>query len=64
MKYFCDLHFKYIISLQILELGVAFPVALPGYAPCGNRILIAGYRSAQEFVMERGSCAHRFGNSK
>jgi len=39
------------------------PVALPGYAPCGNRILIAGYRPAQEFVIERSSCAHRFGNS-
>jgi len=33
------------------------------YAPGGNRILIAGYRPAQKFVIQRSSCAHRFGNS-
>ena len=26
-------------------------------------ILIAGYRSAQEFVIEQSLCAHRFGHS-
>jgi len=30
---------------------------------CGNRILIAGYRPAQVFVIERSLCTHRFGNS-
>jgi len=39
------------------------PVACPGYAPDGNRILIAGYRLAQAFVIERSLCAHRFWNS-
>ena len=33
------------------------------YAPDGNRIMIAGYRPAQEFLIERSSCAHRFGDS-
>jgi len=44
-------------------LGGIAPLPPPGYAPCGNSILIAGYRPAQEFVIERSSCAHRFGNS-
>jgi len=44
-------------------LGGIAPLPPPGYAPGGNRILIAGYRPAQEFVIERSSCAHRFGNS-
>jgi len=52
------------MNLKTLELGVALPRCPPaGYAPGGNRILIAGYRPAQEFEIERRSCAHRFGNS-
>jgi len=47
------------INLRTLELG---DVACPGYASAGNRILITGYRPAQEFVIERILCAHRFGN--
>jgi len=35
----------------------------PGYAPGGNRILIADYRPAQAFVIEWSLSAHRFGNS-
>jgi len=47
-----------------LELGVALPrCPLSGYTPDGNRILIVGYKPAQEFLIERSSCAHRFGNS-
>jgi len=46
-----------------LELGWHCSVVHPGYAPGGNRILIAGYRPAQEFLIERCSCAHWFGNS-
>jgi len=42
LKYLFGLHFKYFIKLQTLELGWHCPVALPGYAPCGNRILISG----------------------
>jgi len=30
-----------------------------GNAPGGNRILIASFRPAQEFVVDRSSCAHR-----
>jgi len=30
----------------------------PGYAPGGNRILIAGYRPEQEFVIKQSLCAH------
>jgi len=40
------LYFKYLINLKTFELGVAllrFPL---GYAPGGNRILIADYRPA------------------
>jgi len=44
-------------------LGGIAPLPPPGYELGGNRILIAGYRPAQEFVIERSSCAHRFGNS-
>jgi len=44
-------------------LGGIAPLPPPGYAPGGNRILIAGYRPEQEFVIERSSCANRFGNS-
>jgi len=44
-------------------LGAAFSRFPPGYPPGGNRILIAVYRPAQEFVIEQSSCAHRFGNS-
>jgi len=39
------------------------PVAPLGYAPGGNLILIASYRPAQEFEIERTLCAQRFGNS-
>jgi len=42
--------------------GIA-PLPPPGCAPGGNRIVIAGYRPAQEFVIERSSCAQRCGNS-
>jgi len=42
--------------------GDIAPVA-PGYAPGGNRILIAGYRPAQEFVIERSLYPRRFGNA-
>jgi len=38
--------------MKILELGNC-PVSSTAYAPGGNRILIAGYRPAQEFVIER-----------
>jgi len=46
-----------------LELRGHCPVPPTGYAPGGNRILIAGYRPVQEFVIERSSCAHWFGKS-
>jgi len=46
-----------------LELGVALPRCPHSCAPSGNHILIAGYKPAQEFLTERSSCAHRFGNS-
>jgi len=39
------------------------PAAPPSYAPGGNHVLIAGCRPAQEFVIERSLCTHRFGNS-
>ena len=64
LKYFFGLYLKYFLHLQTLESGWHCPVALPGYAPCGNRILTAGYRPAQEFVIEQSSCAYQFGNSK
>jgi len=52
------------INLKTLQLGDISPVALTGYALGGNRgILIAGYRPAQAFAIERSLCAHRFGNS-
>jgi len=57
------LYFKYFINLKFLEMGVALHRFPHSYAPGGNRILIAGYRPAREFVIERSSCAHRFGNS-
>jgi len=40
-------------------------MALPSLATrlVATLILIAGYRPAQEFVMEWSSCAHQFGNS-
>jgi len=41
---------------------VALPVVPHSYVPGRNRILIVGYRTAQEFLIERSSCAHRFGN--
>ena len=63
LKYSFGLYFKCFINLKTLELGWLCPVALPGYAPCGNRFLIAGYIPAQEFVIERSSCAHRIDNS-
>ena len=53
VKYFFGLYFKYFINLKTLELGVALPRAFPGYASCGNGILIAAKRPAQEFVMDR-----------
>ena len=42
-------------------MGGIAPLPHPptGYAPGGNRILIAGYRPVQEFVTERSSCAHQ-----
>jgi len=46
-----------------LELGVALLRCPPYYAPAGNRIVIAGCRPTQEFVIERSSCAYRFSNS-
>jgi len=39
------------------------PVVPSGYAPGGNRTLIAGCRPAQAFVIERSLCAHLFGNT-
>jgi len=63
LKYFIGLHFKYVINLRTKELEDIVPVAPTGYTPGGNRILIAGYRPAQEFMIERSSCAHRLGNS-
>jgi len=33
------------------------------YAPGGNRIVTVGDRTAQEFLIERSSCAHQFSNS-
>jgi len=54
LKYFFSLYFKYFINLQTLESGVALPRCPPWLcAYCDNRILIAGYRPAQEFVIER-----------
>jgi len=44
LKYFYSLFLKYFINLLTLELGWHFPVAFPGYVPCGNRILIVGYQ--------------------
>jgi len=35
-----------------LELGVTLPVVHHSYAPGGNRILIVGYRTAFEFLIE------------
>ena len=46
------------VKQQILYQPIA-----DGSAPGDNRILIAGYRPAQEFVIERRLCAHQFGNS-
>jgi len=46
-----------------LKLGGHCPRNPPGSAPGDNRILIAGCRPVQEFVIERRLCAHRFGNS-
>jgi len=43
-------------------MGWHCPVTSPGYTPGTNRILNAGCRPAQEFVIEQSSCAHRFGN--
>jgi len=58
------LNFKYFINLKILELGGDCPrCPPPGYAPGGNRFVIAGNRSVQEFVIKRSLGAHRFGNS-
>jgi len=54
---------KYFINLRTKELGGHCPRCPPGYAPGGNRILIAGYRPAQAFVIERRLCAHRFSKS-
>ena len=51
LKYFIGLHFKYFINLRTKELGGHCHRSPPGYAPGGNRILIAGYRSAQAFVI-------------
>jgi len=47
-----------------LELGLALPRCplATRLVATDNRILIAGYRPAQKFVIERSSCAHRFGN--
>jgi len=62
LKYFFGLYSKYFINLQTLELGVALPSCPPWlralwqpYSDCGL--------PAQEFVIERSSCAHQFGNS-
>jgi len=69
---FVDLHWSIslaytsnILLSWTLKLGMALPRCPPprGYAPGGNRILIAGYRPVQEFMIERSSCAHRFWNS-
>jgi len=46
-------HFKYFINLKTLLLGGHLPRCPPGYTPGGNRILIASYRPAQAFVIER-----------
>jgi len=50
--------------MRTKELGEdTVPVLPPGYASGGNRILIAGFRPAQAFVIEQSLYAHRFGNS-
>ena len=59
LKYFLGLYFKYFINLKSLELGGHCPRRPPGYVPGGNRILTAGYRPAQAFVIERSLCAYR-----
>jgi len=63
LKYIFGLYFNYFINLKTLELGGHCPRFPPGYVPGGNRILIAGGRPVQEFVIERSLCAHQFGNS-
>jgi len=68
---FVDLHWSIslactsniLLTCKLQHWGWHCPVALPGYVRCGNRILIAGYRPVQEFVIVRSSCAHQFGNS-
>jgi len=55
-------YFKYITNLKTLGLGGYRPHFPVGYAPGGNRVLIAGYSPAQEFVIERSLSTHRFGN--
>jgi len=67
---FVDLHWSIslayisniLINCKLYNRG-GIATLPPPYAPCGKRILIAGYRPAQEFVIERSSWAHRFGNS-
>ena len=62
-KYFFGLYFKYFLTWKLWNRGDIAPVVPPGYAPGGNRILIAGYRPMQAFVIERSLSEHRFGNS-
>jgi len=52
-----------LLTERLWKWGWNCCVAPLGYVPGGNRILIAGYRPAQKFVIERTSCAHWFGNS-
>jgi len=40
------------------KIGSGVAPLPPGYTPGGNRILIAGYKPAQEIVNERSLCAH------
>jgi len=52
-----------LLTSKLWHWGRHCSCCLFSYAPGGNHILIAGYTPAQEFVIERSSCAHRFGNS-
>jgi len=52
-----------LLTWKLWNWGWNCPVVPHSYVPGGNRIVIAGYRPAQEFLIERSSCAHRFGNS-
>jgi len=60
LKYFLAHTSNNLLTWKLSNWGWHYPVACPGYAPGGNRILTAGYRPAQAFVIERSLCAHGF----